>query len=273
MIRGFEDLIRWLYGIALFFLVIGLVNGVMGLKSLRSKSHPQAEVAWQQAPLSPWRYETLSMAAISIHSLGLLVLAVLLTLSVARTGIRPLLVQLAGWALFVSVFGLIFTSYMAGVGVAFLLAQQWIKPVSHGISGGGLWYGGSLYGWNSFDHYESGPEEGLISLYSSYSPPLRTWVLQPPAESVQGVIELVQSHLPPASVAAEPISWQRSPSTLLLGMTSLVLAALLPAAWGWLQTAPWLWMYCFAAFILVLALGNRLILVFGGQQQRSPEQM
>jgi len=267
-----EDLLSWLYILAFGFLILGLVQGISRLKSMRSKTHPQAEIEWKQLPLSPWRYETLSMVVITIHVLGLLSLAAFLLFTVARSEMFLLLMQaIWGWALFISIFGVIFTSHAVGVTVTYHLAQRWIKPVSYGISKDGLWYSGSLIGWGSYSQYEIGPEDGLISLYSSYSPPLRTWVIQPPPESFPGVLGIIQQNLPPIQPVLETPPWQRSPAILIFGMTFLVLGALLLAIPVWLYDQTWVWIYCFVAFFLLLVLGNKLLSVFSGQTKQLPQ--
>lgn len=273
MITSLEDLMRLLYVLALLCIIFGFVNGMLGLKSMRSKSHPQADVTWKQSPLSPWRYETLTMATITIHSVGLISLAALLALSVVRTGFQALMLQISGWGLFLAVFGIIFTFYTTGVLLSFQLAQPWIKPVSYGISEEGVWYGGLRYGWQSFHHYEAGPEPGLISLSSSYSPTVVSWVLKPPSESLPGVSDILRQHLASTGSVTELLAWQHAPMTFLVAMISLVLVALLPAVWGWLNNQAWVWLYCFIAFLIVLVLGNKLITLFGGQVSASAEQL
>jgi hypothetical protein len=263
----------WLYILALICVLLGLINGSMGLKSMRSKTYPQAEIAWNQPPLSPWRYETPSIVAISIHTLGLIGLTAFLLLSLAH---HPVLTfppkPNSDFLLFaISLFVVMFTSYISGVISAYHLVQLWIKPVSYGITREGMLYAGSLVGWQTFSHHEVGPDDGLISLYSSYSPGLRTWVLQPPPELFANVLEMIRRNLPTITIQTidDPSAWQRSPLVMVIGMTFLVLGALLPAAWGWFQGQAWVWMYAFLAFLFVLFLGNKLIAVFDGRGNAS----
>jgi hypothetical protein len=250
---------------------IGLVMGTIGLKSLRSKDHEQAEIPWKQTPLSPWKYETLTIIAISIHTLGLIGLAAFVCLSAARinfyapgsNAISSFLLSALSW------FAVFFVTYSSGVAVSYHFAQAWISPVSYGISGEGLWYGGMLIGWKSYSHYEIGPDAGLISLYSSYSPPLRTWVLQPPADSFAGVLGLIQKNLPSIPPAADSVAWQHSPPALILEMVMLVIGTLLAITWGWFQSPSLVWMYAFIAFFFVQYLGIKLMTLFDGRGQTS----
>ena len=253
---------------------IGLVMGTIGLKSLRSKEHPQAEIGWKQTPFSPWKYETLTIIAISIHTLGLVGLAAFVCLSAAQirfstassSAISSFLLSALAW------FAVFFVTYSSGVAVSYHFAQPWIRPVSYGISSEGLWYGGMLVGWKSYSHYETGPEDGLISLYSSYSPPIRTWVLQPPAESFASVLGLIQKNLPSAPPMDSSISWQRSALALILEMVILVLGALLAITWGWLRSPSQLWIYALIAFFFVQYLGIKLMTLFDGRGQTSSAQ-
>ena len=266
--------VTWVYILAGIFFLIGLVMGTTGLKSMRSKEHPQAEISWRQSPLSPWRYETLTIIAIAIHSLGLICLAAFLLLSLARNQLLafPPIVIPSLLVSGVAVFGVLFTTYASGVMVAYHFMQRWITPISYGISSDGMLYGGSAIHWQSYSHYEVGPEHGMISLYSSYSPKLRTWVIEPPAETYTGVLGLLQKNLPTLQPIEDSIHWQRSPTALILEMTALVVAALLPALWGWLQNQSWVWIYALIAFLLVNSLGVKLITIFDGRGQSGSTQ-
>ena len=248
---------------------IGLVMGTIGLKSMRSKEQAQAEIRWKQPPLSPWKYETLTIIAITIHTLGLIGLAAFVCLSAARinfyapgsNAISSFLLSALSW------FAVFFVTYSSGVAVSYHLAQPWISPVSYGISEQGMWYGGILVGWKSYSHYEIGPEAGLISLYSSYSPLLRTWVLQPPAESFAGILGLIQKNLPSMPPADDSISWQRSPRALVVEMLILVISTLLAIAWGWTRSPSQVWIYALIAFFFVQYLGIKLMTLFDGRGQ------
>lgn len=259
---------NWVTILAVISFIIGLVFGTVGLKSLRSREHAQAEIRWKQAPLSPWKYETLTIFAVSLHTLGLVGLAAMVWISVTRlnvaaNGISSLLLSALAW---VAVF---FTAYSSGVAVAYHLAQPWISPVSYGICGAGLLYAGILIGWKSYSHYEIGPEDGLISLYSSYSPLLRTWVIQPPAESFTSILALIQKNLPSAPTAVDSIPWQRAPFLLIVEMAALVIGTLLPILWGWLQHPSWIWIYALIAFIFVQYVGIKMMTLFDGRGQTS----
>jgi hypothetical protein len=253
--------------LALICLGIGFVKRIVRLQSLRSKTHPQAEIAWKQFPLSAWRYETLSMVAITMHSLGLICLNAFLLISLTRDNEFTLLPSSVSVPLF-AVAVLILTTHMSGGLIAhnfMLFAQQWIKPVSYGICANGMLYGGSLISWKSYSHHEVGRDDGLISLYSSYSPPLRTCVIKPPPEFFRSVLGVIQKNLPSAQPTGDSLSWHRSPPTLILAMALLALGAPLPAVWVWIEDQSWVWIYVSLAFSFVLILGNQLLTVFDGR--------
>lgn len=260
---------NWVLILAIISFIIGLVNGITGLKSMRSKEHAQAEINWKQPPLSPWRYEAPSMVTITIHSLGLVCLTAFVLMSLTRVNVSSasssFISSLLFWAM--AFFAVFFTTFTSGVMLAYHFAQPWISPVSYGICSAGMLYGGVLAGWKSYSHYEIEPDDGLISLYSSYSPQLRTWVLQPPAESFTSVLGLIQKSLPSVPVADESTAWQRSPFLLILDMTGLVLGALLPIAWGWFQNPSWVWIYALIAFFFLHYFGIKLITFFDGRGQ------
>jgi hypothetical protein len=262
--------LNWVVSPAVISGIIGLVSGTLGLKKMRSKEHPQAEIRWKQIPLSPWRYETLMMVAITIHSLGLIGIVGLLLWSVS--GFR-LFTSAPGTGLLLlsilAMFAVFFTSYVTGVTIAYHIAQPWIRPASYGISEAGLMYGGSLVEWRSYSHFEIGPDEGLISLYSSYSPRLRTWVLRPPSELFAGVLGIIQNHLPHVPPTEFSSSLQRSPGALILQMAALVSAAILPALWGLSRGQAWVWIYALLAFFVVHYFGIQLITRYDGRAQSS----
>ena len=268
---------NWLHILALICLLLGLISGGMGLKSMRSKTYPQAEIAWKQSPLSPWRYETPSMVVIFIHTLGLISLTAFLLFSVTRHPMftAPSKSNFQFFVFLIALGGIVFTSHTTGVMSAYHLVEPWIKPVSYGISKEGILYAASLFGWHIYSRHEVGPEDGLISLYSSYSSELRTWVIQPPPESFANVLELIRRNLPSITIQTidDSTSWRRSPLTLVISMAGLVLVGLLPAAWGWIEEQSWVWIYSFIAFLLVLILGNKLITVFDGRDNNPPKQM
>jgi len=260
---------NWVNILSVVSFAIGIVFGTTGLKSLRSKVHEQAEINWKQPPLSPWKYETLTIIAIVVHTLGLIGLAAFVCISAAQINFVTasssalssfLLSALAGFAVF-------FVTYSSGVAVAFHFAQPWIRPVSYGISHDGMWYGGLRVDWKSYSHYEVGPEDGLISLYSSYSPPLRTWVIQPPAESFASILALIQKNLPSMPPTDGFISWQRFPLMLILEMSLLVIGPLVGITWGWIQNSSVVWIYAFVAFFFVQYLGIKLMTLFDGRGQ------
>ena len=265
---------NWLHILALICLLIGVISGSQGLKSMRSQTYPQAEIAWKQPPLSPWRYETPSIVVISIHTLGLIGLAAFLLFGVTRHPMftSPSKSNVEFFIFLIAMGGIVFTSHTAGVMSAYHVVQSWIRPVSYGISREGILYAGSLFGWQNFSHYEVGPGAGLMSLYSSYSPALRTWVLQPPPESFSDILGLIQKNLPAIQIPDDSISWQRSPLTMIIGMILLVLGALLPAAWGWVQGRSWVWIYSSIAFLAVFVVGHKLITVFDGRGNTPAEQ-
>ena len=261
----------WATTLAIISFLIGLVVGTNGMRSLRSQEHPQAEIRWKQPPLSPWKYETLTIIAVTIHTLGLVALAVFVWISAtsfhlfdtSQNTISSLMLSI------VALLAVFFTANSAGVALAYHVAQRWIRPISYGISDDGMWYGGMLIGWKSYSHYEVGPEDGLISLYSSYSPPLRTWVIQPPPESFSRVLGLIQKNLSAAPAMDDSISAQRSPLMLILEMAVLVIGVLLLIVWGWFQIPSWIWIYAFVAFLFVHYMGVKLMTLFDGRGQTS----
>lgn len=264
----------WLIIFILVCLLLGFVAGITGMKSLRSRPHPQAEVAWKQNPLSAWKYGMLSMIAIAIHTLGLLGLTVILQWNVMQSKVLLFPQGLGRPAVFIPALAAVFfTAQISGAAIAFHLARQWIRPISYGISRDGIFFGGHLMSWKSYSHYEIGPDDGQVSLHSSYSPPLRTLVFQPPPESFPEVLGLIQKNLSPALTIDDSSSWLHSPLTLILGMVVLVLGALLPGIRGLWQNQSWVWIYALVAFFLVNILGNRLMTIYDGRGKYPEEKI
>src|SRR5215216_1363349 len=162
---------NWIIILATVSAIIGLISGANGLRTLRTGVPPQAEFTWKQAPLSPWRYETPTILAITLHTLSLVSLTALILLSVARSNLFSTVSFAIPSLLFsvLALFAVFFTPYASGVAIAYHFAQSWISPITFGLRQDGMLYGSMLIPWKSFSHYEVGPDDGLISLYSSYS--------------------------------------------------------------------------------------------------------
>jgi len=211
------------------------------------------------------------MFAITLHTLSLVCLTALILRSVAHSELFSSF-SLSIPSLLLSVlalFAAFFTPYASGVAVAYHFSQSWISPINFGINGDGMLYGSSLIPWKSFSHYELGPDDGLISLYSSYSPALRTWAIRPPGDWFTGVLALIQKNLSSWSPAEDSIPWQRSPSILILGTAILVILPLLPAIWGSLQDRWWVWIYALIAYFFVQYFGIKLFTIFDGRGETS----
>lgn len=257
----------WLYSLALIVFFAGFVGGINLLKSIRSAKYAQAEIAWQQPAVSYWKYETTNMISIAINDVGLICLAVLFMVSSANSDVFAYLTKYLISLLLslLSLFGIVIAMYSIGSSLAFHFARQWIQPLSFAISEEGLFYGGSLVDWKSFSHYEIGPDDGLISLYSSYSPSIRTWVLNPPPESFAGVLGIIQKNLPASPPIDSATSWKHSPFTLILEIAGMALVAILPAVWGILQNENWVWVYTLGAFLSVQLISTRIMTTFDGR--------
>jgi hypothetical protein len=162
-------------------------------------------------------------------------------------------------------FGIFITAYTSGTVIAYHFARRLAGPRSYGISKEGIFFGKSLMSWKTCSHYELGPDDGQISLYSSYSPALRTWVFQPSPDSFPSVLALIQENLPASAPTGDLIGWQHSPLMLSLQMTALTVFLSLPAVWGLLRNQSWVWVYAFVQFYFVGLLGNKLITIFAGR--------
>jgi hypothetical protein len=255
------------YSLAFIFAVLGCIYAINRLKHMRSRTYPEAEISWKQSPLSYWRYETISRFTITIHALGLLSLASVLLISLIHVRLfNPLANQGSISSLillFIAILGTCTTAFISGTVLSYQFLNVWIKPISCGISSEGKFYAGVLTSWQSFSHYEIGPDDGLISLYSSYSPVIRTSVMKPPPELFSRILGIIQQHLPSVPPTDSTTSWQRSPIILIIGMILLVLFALLPAIWGLMQFRSRVWMYVLIVFPLIQDLGIKLLNLFG----------
>jgi hypothetical protein len=263
--------VSWVTIVAIVSAIIGLISGANGLRSLRASVPTQADFTWKQAPLSPWRYETPTIIAITLHTISLVCLTAFVLLSVARSNLFNTF-SLAIPSLLLSVlalFAVFFTPYACSVAVAYHFTQPWISPIMYGLREDGMLYGSTLIPWKSFSHYEVGPDDGLISLFSSYSPTLRTWAIRPPGELFTGVLALIQKNLPSMPPAEDSIPWYRSPLALILETTLLVFLPLLLIIWGWIQIPSGVWIYALIAFFFVQYFGIQLFTIFDGRGQTS----
>jgi hypothetical protein len=259
---------NWVFIAAIISAVLGLVGGANGLRTLRRGAPGQAEITWQQDPLSPWKYETPSMLSITSHTLGLICITLLLLLSVDNSPLFDTFSFRVSYVLLfvLAIFAVLFTPYATGVAAAYHFAQSWISPINYGIRADGMCHGAVFIPWKSFRHYEVGPEDGLISLYSSYSPALRTWVLRPPSQAFTGVLAIIQKNLPSNPSAEDIVPWQRSLPVMLLSTALLVVLPLLPAIWGLLRGQSWVWIYALIVYFFVQYFGIQLFTKFDGRE-------
>ena len=249
--------------------ILGFISGTRGLKVLRTGEPESAEITWKQDPLSPWKYETPSIFCITLHSLSLVCFTLLIMLSVARSPLFTTSFSLTLPFILLSIFALfavLFTPYACGVAVVYHFTQSWISPISYGLREDGLLHGTTFVPWKSFSRYEVGPDQGLISLYSSYSPLLRTWVLHPPSESFTRVLATIQRHVPSLPPSEDSIPWQRSIPMMILGTALIAFLPLLPAVWAILRGQSWVWIYAFIAFFFVQFFGIQLFTLFDGRE-------
>lgn len=259
----------WVTVAATISAIIGVISGARGLRTLRRGAPLHAEITWQQDPLSPWKYETPSMLSISLHTLGLICITLLILLSVDRSPLFYTFSFRFSYLLLsvLALFAVLFTPYATGVAAAYHFAQSWISPINYGIRADGMCHGAAFISWKSFSHYEVGPDDGLISLYSSYSPTLRTWILNPPAEAFTGVLDIIQKNLPSNPPAEASIPWRRSSSMMLLDTALLVILPLLPALWGLLRGQSWVWIYALVLYFVIQYFGIKLFTKFDGREE------
>lgn len=221
---------------------------------------------WSEPPLSSWKYEPFTMAAILVHILASLLLAgaALATASKATSFdttffSNDLTMFVLLW--FVDGGSLSLIGYLVGSLATFPLASLRKEPLWYAITEEGIIHGNTLLPWRLFSHFSINRKDGLIRLYSAFAPNLPCVVSKPTATLLDEISSSLCKYLPDHFVN-EGLAWYRTKYLLVPAML-LVCFLFVAAGWFTFYLPRELALFSIAMLMSILALlGNRLITLF-----------
>jgi hypothetical protein len=272
---------RWSYGdtlmptLKLLLFLFGVCALAGGLRTFRllairrraGRTFPSLH-EWSETPLSSWRYEPYSAAAILVHTLAITVLSIAaLGAATNPDAFDDSLIsndKTMGVLIWIAEGGSIsLVAYLLGSLVAFPLAALRRGPIAFAITEEGILYGHTLMPWHWFSHFSIDRLGGVLRLYSGFSPDLPSLVSKPTASaSLAEIGETLQKYLPrqPATTNG---GWYRT-KHLLLPTMILVCIPLVSVGWLVSHLPRVLALFGVALSTAILAmLGGRLITLFG----------
>jgi hypothetical protein len=249
----------WLrYGIALIGAIIGFVLGWRIIKRERKPSAcDDVLLCWDEEPVSAWRQDWTIASFITLHSVSIIILAILFLLDPTwREGNQTLFLLDATPFMFaaerskfhqtlyiLATCGVGLVWYICGNLLAFPLVRRWIRPIHLGIMSNGVVSGPHLWEWSYFSHFYVFPRTHFIRFYSNRTPELACMAWQPPDVNVfNQAVALLGQYLP-TRPSRPMVSWYRRRS-VLIGV--LLLAITIPFVgmglliytfaftWGWM---------------------------------------
>jgi hypothetical protein len=246
-------------GIRTFHLLAASRSPAPGLNAIRE---------WSERPLSSWRYEPYSAAAILLHTLAISSLGIAALDAVSTAGAFNALPAPSDTAppvlLWIAEGGSIsIVGFLVGSLVAFPLARLRRAPVAFAITEEGVVHGRTLMPWSWFSHFSIDSKGGVLRLYSAFSPDLASLISRPtPLAQLVDLGTALRPYLPTDSTPGNR-AWYRTKLLLIPTMLSVCMPL---SAVGWLATRlpRELALFAIALSTTVLALlGGRVISLFG----------
>jgi hypothetical protein len=221
---------------------------------------------WSEPPLSSWKYEPFSMAAILIHIIASLLLAG----AALATASRPTSFDTAFFSNDITMLVLLWIvdggslsliGYLVGSLATFPLASLRKEPILYAITEQGIVHGITLLPWRLFSYFSVDQNDGIIRFYSAFAPDLPSVVLKPSVSLIDEISSSLRKYLPdhPVNVG---LAWHRT--KYMLVPTMLLLCFLFVAAgWFTFYLPRELALFSIAMLMFIVALlGNRLITLF-----------
>lgn len=256
----------------LLFTAWALAGGLRTFRQLLIHRRPsqafQTIEAWSERPLSSWRYEPYSAAAILVHTLAISALSIA-ALAAASSSVRFKILLIPNdttttallWIVEGGSISLI--GYLLGSVLAFPLVRLTRSPVAFAITEDGMVIGLTLLPWRWFSHFSVDSREGILRLYSAFSPDLPSLVSRPTRALPLTEIGATLQRFLPTHPAAGGRAWYRT-KRLLIPTMILVSVPLVAAGWLASHLSRELALFVIALCTTSLAaLGSRIITTFG----------
>jgi len=254
----------------ILFIVFVLIAGFRVSRLLARVRHggrpSHALHQWSEPPLSSWKYEPFSMAAILVHIIASLLLAGAALATASKPTSFDTTFFSNGLTMFVLLWfvdggSLSLVGYLVGSLATFPLASLRKEPLSYAITEEGIIHGTTLLPWRLFSHFSINRKDGLIRLYSAFAPNLPSVVLKPTAALIDEISSSLCKYLPDHPVN-EGLAWYRT-KYLLVPTMLLVCFLFVAAGWFSFYLPRELALFSIAMLMSISAFfGNRLITLF-----------
>jgi hypothetical protein len=255
----------------LLFFIFMLVGGIRTFRLLAARrkgsSPAQALLRWSEKPLSSWRYEPYTAAAVLVHTLAICALS-LATFSAAgkpATFSAPLFsndrtMTILTWIAEGGSMALI--GYLLGAALAFPVFSLRSTPIQMAITARGVVHGRTLLPWHWFSHF-SIDQEGFLRLYSAFSPDLPSLISKPPTSALLAEVSKALQEYLPGGRADGNRAWYRTKFFLIPTMV-LVCFPFVAATWFALRLPREMALFCIALLASALSIvGGGIISLFG----------
>jgi hypothetical protein len=240
-------------GIAIFGFLSGLVAGwVILRRGRRPILFDVPAIAWVERPLAIWKQDWAQALLVMIHTLSILLIAVLFLLDrdVPSEFLGSSRVTSAAlwvvWMIAGSVFSFSFIYPYAGRIPMFVFSNAFAR-------------GQYVGDWDCFSYFRSDPTTRIIYLYAALSPEIVRVAWQPETDKLfKDVVGVLKSALPEKPLAVM-IPWYRRRPALIGAILILVLPFMLGAIVVYQSAVSWSWIYYTIAVPLLMVLGTALI--------------
>jgi hypothetical protein len=181
----------------------GAFDMVRGARKMRApRKYKDAVFAWTEHPLSSFKYDRISWAAISIHAVSVISIGLIEFLSLT---LRPFNAVASSFIMLIILVGIIaMAGQIWGSLVFYPVALALAGDRYIAISTEGILWAGNLIPWSAFNRYSLDPEKNIIRLWSASLRGTPAFMLTPPGEYASGVIDILQSHLPGENMISPP---------------------------------------------------------------------
>jgi hypothetical protein len=255
------------------FYFLGVIAGaiysyLMITASRKAGQRPGLLRTWLQMPLSSWRYEPDPTTAILIHTIAVLVISLLALSAASNNGILsiPLFTPdatIIALVWFIQCGSLLVIGYQLGallLGFPLIVFRR--APVAIAITEQGMLFGSTFLPWHWFSHFSLASHEGILRLFSAFSPDLPSLILKPPDSIPLKELEDILHDFLPLQPAQAKRAWYQTKSLLV----PIMLLACLPViviTWLVSHLQRELALFGIALFTVTLAyLGGRLLKIF-----------
>jgi hypothetical protein len=245
---GFSQIATAIFGFA-----VGILFGwIIIRRGRRVNEYDVQAVTWDEHPLPIWRQDNTQTVYILIHSLSVLLIAILFLLD-KEVPIEVLgstrLTRIALWLVWM----------IAGSVISFLFIYPYVGTMPMAVFQNAFARGQYVGDWSCFSHYQTDEASRTIYLFAARSPEIVRVAWQPtsekPFEDVLSILSGVLPQKPPEMT----VSWYRRPWAVISVLLLLVLPISVGGVIFFLSVVTWSWIYYTIAASMLLVFGSMII--------------